>query len=116
MAHWDDIHNTKGWNSLWKSLGYIGVGAAAGALGGAAGAGVASCMAHFIGGGVSALSVSTTGILPGVTVGAVSGGVEGFIIGMGNSLMESSDRERALESGGQGALWGAVTGVLTGGD
>lgn len=114
MAHWDDIHNTKGWNSLWKSLGYIGVGAAAGALGGAAGAGVASCMAHFIG-GVSALSVSTTGILPGVTVGAVSGGVEGFIIGMGNSLMESSDRERALESGGQGALWGAVTGVLTGG-
>ena len=61
-------------------------------------------MAHFIGGGVSALSVSTTGILPGVTVGAVSGGVEGFIIGMGNSLMESSDRERALESGGQGLM------------
>lgn len=115
-SHWNEIKDAGGgWKSFWKGATYFGIGAAAGALGTAAGIGTAVGMAHLFSATGAAVSLYSTGILPGMAVGAADGVTQGFLLGTFNSLLDGKSLSSSLGQGGLGALTGAVTGALVGG-
>lgn len=108
-THWDEIASAGGWNSVWKGLGYFGVGAVAGGTGAAVSIGAAVGV-----GGMMGLSsvVATSGFVSGVSSGAAGGAVSGFLTEFSNSLIEGEGFETSLKNGLSGSVSGAVFGGL----
>ena len=104
----------------WEWVGYIGIGAAAGALsaGVANGASVALAGAGgtfgmgFVG---NAYSIAQFGFMQGAVIGAAAGFTAGFIGGAGYSWMGGANFGQGLENGLKAGGWGALSGAVVGG-
>lgn len=98
-ANWDDIQaQGGGWDSFGRAASYFGVGFGVGALGTIGGAALAP--------------VIGTGAIAGIGFGAAGG----FTAMTSNTLIKTGgDWDASLQSGAQGAMWGALTGGLIAG-
>ena len=104
----------------WQWVGYIGVGAVAGALsaGVANGASVALAGAGgtfgmgFVG---NAYSIAQFGFMQGAIIGGAAGFTAGFIGGAGYSWMGGANFGQGLENGLKAGGWGALSGAVVGG-
>lgn len=106
----------------FKGLGYLDVGALAGAVGAGVGAGmnVAMVGGGFWSGSVGwASGVSSTGFIAGAATGASAGFAGGLISGAGNSWLGDASFSdgllRGVVNGGFGALFGGLIGGISGG-
>ena len=113
--HWNEITAAGGWKGFWKGAGYALAGGVAGGVGAAVGIGAAVGFGAAAGVTGAQLAATTTGILPGATVGAYSSATSGFLLNTSNSLIEGKNFGDALMRGFDGAVTGFISGGIMGG-
>lgn len=108
--HWEEITSHDGWDCFWRGAGYFGIGAAAGGLSVAGAVGATAALSAVAG------TSTVSGILSGVTYGAVDGAINGFVLNTSNAYYNGASFHESLDFGlkslGKEALSGAATGGL----
>jgi len=94
-----------------------GIGAVSSVAGLAVGSGVNAAIAggNFVSGFTGVASVSSTGFWAGAVTGAASNFADGFITGIGNSLLEDNSFGQSLQDGLDDGAIGLGTGFVIGG-